>query len=245
MPLLSFEHVSKHYSQGRRDIVVLDDVSFEIDAGDFIGVWGMRRSGKSTLLRVAAGVESPNEGTVRFDGQDVTRMSAGQRARLLRGAIGLACTDRRYARNQRVVDHVALPLVSDGASFRQATLAARRTLDRVGAADSADAFVGWLSPGEQVRVGIARTLIHQPRLLLVDEPALTPSPGERDELYRLLRSLAADLGTTLLVASEDTFALRGAPRMMAIADGHLRSTDRPGQLVRFPGRRAVAAERPG
>ncbi|HST56920.1 MAG TPA: ATP-binding cassette domain-containing protein [Solirubrobacteraceae bacterium] len=244
MALLSFEHVSKHYSQGRRDIVVLDDVSFEIDSGDFIGIWGMRRSGKSTLLRVAAGIEPPDQGKVLFDGMDITRMSAAKRARLLRGAIGLASMDRRFARNQRVVDHVALPLVSDGVSFRQATLAARRALDRVGARDCADAFASWLSPGEQVRVGIARTLIHEPGLLLIDEPALTPNPAERDELYKLLRALPSQLDTTLVIASEDTSALRGAKRMMSIADGQLHSTDRAGQLVKFPERRAVAAERP-
>ena len=85
--LLSFLNVSKRYPDGGREILVLDRASLDLEAGTSVGVYGARRSGKSTLLRLAAGITVPDSGTVRFDGADMARMSTGERGRLLRGAI--------------------------------------------------------------------------------------------------------------------------------------------------------------
>ena len=91
MPLLAFEGVSKRYLDlGVHEHVVLDDVSFELEAGTSAGIWGLRRSGKSTLLRIAAGIELPDAGVVRFEGRDITKLSDRERARLVRTQIGLA-----------------------------------------------------------------------------------------------------------------------------------------------------------
>src|SRR5215471_17516427 len=125
MALLAFEHVSKSHRDGAQGLVVLDDVSFEIEADDFVGVWGMRRSGKSTLLRLAAGLEFADEGAVIFDGVDLSRASSQRRAVLLReGGMGMVLTDRRPALNQRAVELVALPLLASGVSLREARLPA-------------------------------------------------------------------------------------------------------------------------
>src|SRR6185312_6494637 len=199
-------------------------------------IWGPRRSGKSTLLRIAAGIELPDEGIVRFEGRDITKLSDRQRARLVRTKIGLA--HWRETRNVRVVDHVGLPLLSNGASMREANVRARAVLERVGATSRADVPIFELSPGERTRVAIARALVRDPALLLVDEPALTPSPAERDELYALLRSLAGERGLTLVVASEDLAAIRTARQAMTISDGTLRASQRPGRVVAFPEDRA-------
>ena len=237
-PLLAFEQVTKRaVDVSGRTLPVLDAVSFEVDHGETIGVWGMRRSGKSTLLRIAAGVERPDAGAVRFAGQDLTRCSRGEIARLLRRSIGLASEDRYATRNEVVVDHVALPALSLGTSLRDAQIVAREALERVGAAGRADTRMAELSAGERIRVAIARALVRNPLLLLVDEPGSTPSPADRDEIYALLRSLGRDPALTLIVASEDVAAIRTARRAMALGDGELRSTDRGGQVLRFPGQR--------
>jgi ABC-type lipoprotein export system ATPase subunit len=238
-PLLAFEEVTKRGADGGgRAAPLLDAVSFEVEHGETIGLWGMRRSGKSTLLRIAAGVEPPDAGLVRFEGRDVTRLSRGDVARLLRSSIGLATTDSSGTRNEIVVDHVALPALSLGATLREAQIAARETLERVGAASRADTRVGDLAPGERTRVAIARALVRKPLLLLVDEPGSTPSPTDRDEIYALLRALGRDPRLTLIVASEDVAAIRTAHRAMTLGDGELRSSERNGQLLRFPGQRA-------
>jgi len=240
MALLAFENVSKRcLDLGVHEHLVLDDVSFEVEAGASVGIWGPRRSGKSTLLRIAAGIELPDRGVVRFAGRDITRLPDRERARLVRTQIGLAPSTWRETRNMRVVEHVALPLLSGGASMREASLRARAALERVGATGRADAAVFELSPGERTRVAIARGLVRDPALLLVDEPALTPSPSERDELYELLRSLSGERGLTLIVESEDLAAIRTAQHAMTISDGALRSSQRPGRIVPFPEGRAV------
>jgi predicted ABC-type transport system involved in lysophospholipase L1 biosynthesis ATPase subunit len=239
MPLLTFENVTQHAPDlGGRPVSLLDAVSFELDAGDSVGVWGMRRSGKSTLLRIAAGVELPDSGIVRFDGRDLTRMSRGQIAQLLRTRIGFASMDWHATRNEVVVDHTALPVLSLGASLRAAQIAAREVLERVGVTSRADTRMAELSPGEHTRVAIARALVRNPLLLLVDEPGSTPSPGDRDEIYALLRALAKDPALTLILASEDVAAIRTARRALTLSDGELRSSDRAGKVLDFPGQRA-------
>ena len=104
-------------------------VSFEVHRGEHIGILGSRRTGKSTLLRLAAGIEAPDEGRIDFEGHDLARMSALVRERLLRDRIGLlASEDWHPARGERVVDLVALPLVSDGATMHEARRRARQKL---------------------------------------------------------------------------------------------------------------------
>jgi ABC-type ATPase involved in cell division len=244
-PLLEFEHVTKGYPDGRRRIVVLERASFAVHAGDFVGLLGSRRTGKSTLVRLAAGIEAPDDGTVSFEGRDLARMSVLGRGRLLRTQIGLLATDDwRPGRVERVVDLAALPLVSDGETLHEARRRARRMLDWVGAAEYADELAQALSAGERTRVMLARALVREPRLLLVDEPAVSPTLEERDELYELLRSGARQHGAALLVASQDRSALRGAGVLMTIGDGELCATGEPGVVLPFRDRRASGMERP-
>jgi putative ABC transport system ATP-binding protein len=237
MSLLSLRHVNKRCLDGRKQLTVLDDVSLEIDAGDFIGIWGMRRTGKTTLLRVAAGTELPDDGQVCFDGRDITKLSADARAKLQRhDGIGLVCSDWQPGRNKPVLEHVALPLLSDGMSLREARDPAWRALERVGIAGCAYMPADRVSHGERVRVALAQTLVHEPRVLLVDEPAVPLRPSEGVELYDLLRSLGQDSQLAIVIASEDIAPIRKARRMFSIDGGQLRSMDRPGTLVQFPER---------
>ena len=114
-PLLSFQNVSKRYPDGGREILVLDRVSLQIDEGAFVGVYGTRRSGKSTLLRLAAGVELADSGVVRFDDRDMAAIGAAGRARLLRGEVALMSSeDWRANPGETVVDHVATSLGARG-----------------------------------------------------------------------------------------------------------------------------------
>jgi predicted ABC-type transport system involved in lysophospholipase L1 biosynthesis ATPase subunit len=209
MTLLSLTQVTRRYGDGRREVAVLDRVCMEVDAGDFVGVWGPRRSGKSTLLRVAAGIESPNAGAVCFDGHLLTRMGAGERARILRmNGIAHVSGEWHPQLSQPAVDSVAMPLLGDRTSLHDARKAARRVLERVGAGEYADVWTGRLSQGERIRVALARALVREPRLLLIDEPAVSPSPVECGELYALLRSLAQGSELAVLIASEDLEACR-------------------------------------
>jgi predicted ABC-type transport system involved in lysophospholipase L1 biosynthesis ATPase subunit len=239
MSLLSLEDVAKRYRCGARELVVFDRVSLEVEPGDLVGVWGERRSGKSTLLRLAAGIERPDSGIVRFAGRDIATMSADERAALLLRDIGLVSTSlelggMRSARSEAVVDLVAIPLIFDGHSRTEATAAARHALAMCGAADCAHAAPRELKPGERTRVALARALIREPRLLLVDEPAVTQSPSERDAIRDLLHQVTREVPVTTIVASEDVKMLAGAPRVVSVGDGQMASSQRLGTVVPFP-----------
>jgi ABC-type ATPase involved in cell division len=234
-PLLSLTQVTKRYVDGRQDVVLLDDVSLEIDQGDFVGMWGPKRSGKSTLLRVMAGMEQPDSGTVTFDGRELVSMSARELARQLRrNGIALVSSEWRTQIVRPVVELVATACASDGTPMLEARAQARRALSRAGVAECADAWVDQLTLGERLRVGLAMALVREPRLLLVDEPAVLPSPLESDDLYALLQSLGEERNLAVVIASENLAALVGSRRTMAVSSGTVRSMDQDGVIVPFP-----------
>lgn len=237
-PLLSMANVSKRYRDGSRELLVLDKVSLDIDPGLTIGVYGARRSGKSTLLRLAAGIALPDDGAVRFEGRDMARMSSRERGRLLRNEIGfIASADWRANPGESVVDHVATSLGSEGLTMREARRRAMRELDLVEVSAAAGEPMASLSLIERARVMLARALAREPRLLVLDEPALVPNLRDRDRFYALLRSTTSKRGIALLVASEEMPALQGLGVLVSIADGELVSTEQRGTVVNLPGRR--------
>jgi ABC-type lipoprotein export system ATPase subunit len=241
-PLISFQDVSKRYPDGGRQITVLDRVSLQIEPGVAVGVYGTRRSGKSTLLRVAAGLVLPDTGVVRFDGLDMAGMSPRGRGRLLRRQIAfMSAADWRPLPGESVVDHVATSLGSEGLTMRDARVRALRILERVGigAAGAQDNATS-LSLADRTRVMLARALVREPRLLVLDEPALMPNLSDRDRFYALLRNAARERGMALLVASEEMAALQGVGVLMSIADGEVCSTEWRDNVVSLPRRRRSA-----
>lgn len=244
MALLSFERVGKSYA---RTGVVFDCFDLDVEAGDLVGVWGERRSGKSTLLRLAAGVEAPDQGIVRFDGRDLAAMSESDRSALRLSEIGMAIASSDNGvpladRSTTVLEQVALPLIFKGLSRREAATVAHRHLRTVDAADCAHAAPFELRAGEGTRVALARALVREPRLLLVDEPAITHSPGERESIRELLHDLSRQFELAMLVASEEVSMMAGAPRILSVGDGRVISNERPGTVVPFPRARAVRGE---
>jgi ABC-type ATPase involved in cell division len=241
MTLLALQDVSKSYPDGLRSRLVLDRVSLEIDAGETIGVLAARLAGKTTLLKIAAGLELPDSGSVLWEEHDLTRLSADQRAsyRRRRG-IALASCDWRPVDSKSVVTHVATSLYSDALKTDQAERCAHRALEWVGASHLGHRTTDRLGVSERVRVELARALVREPRVLLVDEPAVLPRPSDAWEFYELLHELPKRFGLALVIASEEVTAVRGSRRVMSL-DVQLHSTDdrrrkvvelRPGQGTR-------------
>jgi ABC-type sugar transport system ATPase subunit len=222
MSLLELRNVSKYHSRGPRRIEILRDVSLEIDAGEFVAVWGLRRSGRSTLLAVAAGVDQPDAGAVLFAGSDLNS----------RGTTGLGngvgyCHHLRGAPSRRkVIDNVRAGLLARGVPVPVTHSHAHKALERVGVERCTELALGDLDADEAVRVAIATALVLQPRLLVIDEPTKGVDLLDRDELILLLRSLA-DEGIAVLVSDGDGSGLSDADRTLSLAVGELRGKTTP------------------
>lgn len=217
MTLLALEHISKTYQRGRRDLQALDDVSLELSAGEVVGVWGRRFSGRTTLLRIAAGLETPDSGRVLLDGIDVSDYPEGT----LRRRIAYCHTSFAPAHAELVVEHVAVPLLAMGTRIDRACTRAQAMLDRVGAGTCAETRPHELAQSELVRVVLARALLQQPQLLLIDEPTSGVDLLERDDLLTTLRVIAKDEHVAVLLTASETAGIAGADRMLALRDGAL------------------------
>ncbi len=243
-PLLAFANVVKRRWDGARAMAVLDGVSFEIDDGAFVGLYGSRRSGKSTLLRMAAGLTLADEGSVRIDGQDLAKLAAPKRARLLRGTVGLVSADAFSPRpREDVIEYLTLALGSAGLTAGEARRRAYAALDEVGMAAVGLEATAALPVVERMGVMLARALLFDPRLLLVDEPAVIPSIGGREQFGALLHRLGQERKLAVLLASEELIALQGAVVTMSIGAGEVTSSDDTGVVVPFPGRGFQAVQR--
>jgi ABC-type sugar transport system ATPase subunit len=221
MTLLGLEHVGKRYKRGAR--VAIEDVSMEIHSGEMIVVWGERQSGRSTLLRIAAGIETPDTGVVRFEGGDL----ATRDRRKLGQGVSYCRREFRPPRGPTVLDQLIAGQLGRRVPQHVALTHAWRALERVEAGSCAELAATELNADETVRVAIARALTCNPRLLVVDEPTLGVEPLDRDGILRLLRSLAND-GIAILSSTGEGTGFLGADRVLTLDKGKLEGELTPG-----------------
>jgi ABC-type multidrug transport system ATPase subunit len=236
MTLLALERVGKRYKAGRLERVVLDEVSLSLEAGELVAVWGMPRSGRSTLLRIAAGIEPPDTGFVRFQGRDLSTRG-GQ---VLGNGIGYCRPAPRDREAGVVLDELMLSPRARGAGNSAAGARAHAALQRVGATDCAAHPLNELDSAEAVRVNVARALVLDPALLVIDEPVTGVDLLHRDELLSLLRSLADDGIAVLMTVGEST-ALAGCDRALRIGGGGLGGSTDPELATVVPIHREASA----
>lgn len=217
MSLLSIQHATKHHGRGRIERLALRGVSLEIEPGELVAVWGLRRSGRTTLVRIAAGMERPDEGTVLFAGRDLARY----RDMVLGSEIGCAQFYFSPGESGSVLDQVADGLLAERLSVSTARRRAKETLADVGAEECAELSPRELDAGETVRVALARALVTGPKLLVVDEPTNGVELVERDPILKLLRRVA-NRGVAVLMTTGDGAALAGVDRVLTLDHGELR-----------------------
>lgn len=228
MSLLSIEGVGKRYRRGRREYVALKDVSLAVEHGELVCVLGTRKSGRSTLLRIAAGLERPDHGTVRFEGVDLlsARNVIGRR-------VAYCHTSFSELEGEYALDHVATGLLAQDYAVVPARRSAEDELSRMGAGDCARLRPYELDGAERVRVGLARALISSPTLLVIDDPTAPVGLLQSDPILRLLRTIA-DEGTAVLMSTGDAMCLSGVDRAMSLDNGELRGELQPSQAEVVP-----------
>jgi ABC-type sugar transport system ATPase subunit len=239
MSLLELRDVVKRYREGRSERVVLRGVSMMLDAGELGVVWGPRGAGRSTLLRVAAGLELPEQGVVLFAGVDL----AASGEEVLGDGIGYCHKSLGSGGWQLVLDHVMISLLARGVDPDAARSRAHAALERTEAGECAALRLNALRAGEAMRVALARVLALAPRMLVVDEPTEGVETIERDGILSLLRSLADD-GLAVLASTGEPAGLSGAERSWVLGEGELRGAPVSELAPVVPLRRA-AGQRPG
>ena len=208
-----------HYTLGAARIDVLKDVDLSVARGERIAIVGPSGSGKTTLLVLLAGLERPAAGSVTLDGVRLDTLDANGLADLRRDRVGIVFQSFHLVPSLSALDNVALPL--DIAGRRDARTRARYLLAQVGLAERARHFPSQLSGGEQQRVAIARALVHEPKLVLADEPTgnLDEHTGER--VAQLLFALNAQLGATLVLVTHDPTLAARCDRVLRLHEGAL------------------------
>jgi ABC-type cobalamin/Fe3+-siderophores transport system ATPase subunit len=252
--LLCFQDVSKSYRRGSQTLHVLQGASLEVQAGEVVCVLGMRGQGKTTLLQIAAGMESADEGSVQFAGRDLATLSDGELSLLLGGQIAWAGRSGPGI-GMRLLDYVAMPLLVGRNTGRRARVGGRHprlggrrgakgevyaraagALERVGAAGCAEQQWDSISDWERALVEIAQAIVGEPALLLVDDVTDALGVRETDELTGLLHALSRESQIGVLMSVSDPQATLLCDRILTLSGGRLNQGPRaPGAtVIEFP-----------
>jgi putative ABC transport system ATP-binding protein len=219
--MVELDHVVKRYSGGGGEIVsVLDGASLSVDRGDLVALYGPSGSGKSTLLNIVAALIPPDAGSVRVDGRDIARLSAGEAAELRRFELGYVSQSLDLMPGVPAVDNAALKLLGS-CNVRAARRRVTPLLDRLGLGDRLGHRPNELSAGERQRVLIARALATEPPLVLADELTGNLDARRSREVLTLLTDICAEQQTALLLVTHDPQAADFASRVHELRDGRI------------------------
>ena len=219
MNILSIEHLTRVYGTGDTAVTALNDVSFTVEAGEFIAIIGSSGSGKSTLMHLMGGVDRPTSGTVRLQGQDIFARNDEQLAVFRRREVGLIYQFYNLIPVLNVVENMTLPVLMDGRSVNEQRLSALvRALGRTG---REHCLPNQLSGGQQQRVAIGRALMNAPSVVLADEPTGNLDSKNSAEIMSLLRASNKKFKQTLIVITHDEDVALMADRVIAIEDGYI------------------------
>jgi putative ABC transport system ATP-binding protein len=218
-PLLQIDHATKDYVNDGQRVRALDGISLDVAEGEFVALVGRSGCGKSTLLHLAGAMDFPTSGEVRLDGVVTSRLDDRGLTRLRRTKVGFVFQSFQLLHTLTVVENVELPLLLAGRAHARA--AALEILRRVEMEPLAGRFVHQLSGGQMQRVGMARALVHSPKLLLADEPTGNLDSATSRVILELLRRLNAELGATIVMATHSPELAAAARTVVRLRDGQI------------------------
>jgi putative ABC transport system ATP-binding protein len=218
---VSCRGVTKVFGQGDAKVWALRGVDLDVYAGEMTLLVGPSGCGKTTLLSVIAGILDPTAGELAVLGENLVRMPGRAKVRFRGENIGFVFQQFNLLPALSAAENTAVPLVIAGASKRAAVAKARTLLGLMGMADRADALPAQLSGGQQQRVAIARALVHEPRLLVCDEPTSSLDAQTGQTIMELLRTVAVQPGRAVIVVTHDARVFKYGDRIAHMNDGRI------------------------
>jgi putative ABC transport system ATP-binding protein len=218
---ISVRGVAKDFPVGDDQIRVLHDINVDVNAGELTYLVGESGSGKTTLISIIAGILYPTEGRVQVFDTEIYDLSDNDLVRFRLANIGFIFQQYNLLPTLTAAENAAIPLIADGMKRTEAVERARVLLEKLNIANQADKFPRQLSGGQQQRVAIARALVHEPRLIVCDEPtaALDAKSGRR--VMDLLREVALAEDRAVIIVTHDNRIFDLADRILAMEDGRI------------------------
>ena len=225
MSFIEFRNLSKSYREADQDHVVLEDVNAIINEGEFVVLVGKSGSGKSSLLNLISGIDAPTSGEVIVNKESLTKMDEDARTLFRRRNIGIVFQSFNLIPTLSVKDNLLLPLELCGLLNDEGRARAQGLLETLNMEHRANYYPDKLSTGEQQRIAIARALVHQPSIILADEPTGNLDQETGQEVLALLDQLVRQAGKTMVMATHAQEVIGLADRIMTIRDMRLFETD--------------------
>jgi putative ABC transport system ATP-binding protein len=226
LPRLTATDLHKTYVTGEARVTALAGVSFTLDEGDFLALMGPSGCGKSTLLHLCGAMDRASAGHLTFDGQDLSSLGDDQLTRLRRDRIGFVFQFFNLLPTLTLGDNIALPCLLAGMAAAEADQRAARLAHRVGIEHRLQHYPQQVSGGELQRAAIARALVHQPALLIADEPTGNLDSENGTRVLALLSELNQETGTTILLATHASEVAAAAKHVRQMRDGRFEDENR-------------------
>ena len=218
-PIVEVREVKKSYHMGKVVVPALRGVSFDVEEGEILTIFGPSGSGKSTLLQLIGGLDRPDEGEILIDGFDILKLSDNKLAEVRLTKLGFVFQFFNLLPRLTALRNVDLPLTIAGVPEKEALDRAREMLRLVGLEDRMNHRPSELSGGEQQRVAMARALINNPKIVLADEPTGNLDTKTGWEIIQLMKKLNEEKGQTFVVVTHDPYIAETADRIIHLKDG--------------------------
>jgi len=224
-PLIELRSIVKEFTRGGETLRVLEELDLDVERGSFEALMGPSGSGKSTLLNLMAGLDRPTSGSITVDGKRVDRMSEAELAHWRANSVGFVFQSYNLLPVLTAVENVELPLLLSPVHASERRKRAEVALKIVGLADRMSHYPRMLSGGQEQRVSIARAIVTDPLLIVADEPTGDLDRKSADEILKLLETLNAEMGKTIVMVTHDPAAAARAKLTRHLDKGRLKATD--------------------
>lgn len=228
-PILKLEHIQKYYGNGRNITKAINDISFSVEPGEFLGIMGASGSGKTTLLNCISTIDTVSAGHIYLEGADITEIKPKSLARFRRENLGFVFQDFNLLDTLTISENIALALSINKTPAKDVEPRILDIAGKLNIRDILDKYPYQVSGGQKQRCACARAIVNNPKLLLADEPTGALDSHSSQMLLSTIQSIHEELGATILMVTHDPFTASYANRILFLQDGEILTELRKGR----------------